>query len=71
MHRHTLPLRLRGRSFLSASVIAATVQIIPAVQNPHWKPPAARKFSCTGCRSSGVPSPWIVVTDFPAIRWAG
>ena len=35
----------------------------PAVQKPHWKPAASANARCTGCRSSGVPSPASVVTS--------
>ena len=44
------------------------VTIIPAVQKPHWNPKLSTKDCWTGCRSSGVPSPATVVTDFPAAR---
>jgi hypothetical protein len=71
VQRHRLPLSSRGRSSLSASVKVEAVTIMPAVQNPHWKPPASTKLCCRGCGCSGVPSPATVVTLAPSSRWAG
>ena len=62
----------RGRS--AGSVSSGTVDAVttmPAVQNPHWNPPASTNRCCTGCRSSGVPSPATVVTARPSARSAG
>lgn len=61
----------RGRSCFCASVKVAEVMIMPAVQKPHWKPAASRNCRCMGRRSSGVPSPSMVVTSRPSARNAG
>ena len=62
-----LPLNARGRSARSSPASAAAVMIIPGVQNPHWKPWAARKSAA----GDPGPSPSTVVTSLPRARIAG
>ena len=70
VQRQRFPFSARGRSLLLVGE-GRRGHDHPAVQKPHWKPGASQERRCIGCRSSGVPSPSIVVTSRPSARNAG
>jgi hypothetical protein len=71
VQRQRLPFMSRGRSPSCSSSRVDAVTIMPAVQNPHWKPKWSTNAACMGWSSSGVPRPATVVTECPSMRCAG
>src|SRR5882757_394512 len=73
--RHMLPCNdcaisaADGVGFFCSS--ATLLMIMPEVQYAHWKAPASRNASCTGCSAPSFSSPSMVVMDFPAASPTG